>query len=114
MSEFYQFTYQHIVKRAITVDVCWFNERKFPFSLFEIEHSTDIQNSLLKFLELQDFNTNFHIVADKAREREFINKINSVAFVPIRSKVKFLNYDSLSIYHSRVFELHSIKNTIRL
>jgi len=114
LSEFYTFTYDHIVKRAITIDVCWFNERRFPSSLFEVEHSTNFHNSLLKFLELQDFNTNFNIVADKAREKEFWDKINSVAYNPIRDKVNFLDYERLSIYHSKAFELFSIKKNISI
>jgi len=52
LDRFYEFTYTHIVRRAITVDVTWFNERKLPDSFFEVEHTTDIQNSLLKFLAL--------------------------------------------------------------
>lgn len=114
IGEFYQFTYDNIIRRAITIDVSWFNERKFPASLFEVEHSTDIHNSLLKFLELQDFNTHFNIVADKAREKEFLDKINSVAFNAIRDRVNFLDYDRLSIYHSKAFELNSIKKNIRI
>jgi len=107
--EFYSFTYEHIIKKVNTVDVCWFNNRKFPNSIFEVEHSTDIQNSLMKFLYLQDFNTQFNIVADKAREREFQSKFSSSAFDPIREKVKFLEYDSLSKYHSKLFEISVLK-----
>lgn len=112
--EFYSFSYDNIIRKAITIDVSWFNERKFPASLFEVEHSTDIHNSLLKFLELQDFNTNFNIVADKAREKEFLDKINSVAFNPIRERVNFLNYDRLSTYHAKVFEFYSIRKGLNL
>lgn len=114
LKEYYTFTYDHIVKRAITIDVCWFNERRFPSSFFEVEHSTGIHNSLLKFLELQDFNTNFHIVADKVREKEFWDKLNSAAYNPIRQRVNFLDYDRLSIYHAKAFEFFAIKKNIRL
>ena len=37
------------------MDVIWFNERKMPNSFFEVEHGTDMKNSLLKFNDLQDF-----------------------------------------------------------
>lgn len=39
-----------------------------PHSFFEIEHSTDIQNSLLKFNDLQDFYVRMVIVADVSAE----------------------------------------------
>jgi hypothetical protein len=65
------FTYPEILRRAKTVDVIWFNERKLPHSFFEVEHSTDIQNSLSKFFELQDYFARFFIIADESRKKQF-------------------------------------------
>ena len=81
-------------------EVVWFNERKMPHSLFEIEHSTDIQNSLVKFCDLQDFACRMVIVADAKRKDEFDKKLNCVAFKDLNDKnnkrVSFLSYESLS------------------
>lgn len=65
LKEFYQFTNEDILSNVSTIDVCWFNERKFPNSVFEVEYTTDINNSLRKFLYLQDVNTEFQIVASE-------------------------------------------------
>ena len=102
LSKFYEFTYAEVLRKAQTIDVTWFNPRKYPSSLFEIEHSTDIYNSLLKFVELQDFRTNFYIVADNQRQAEFESKISMTAFVPIKPFVKFWNYDSVLDLHAKV------------
>ncbi len=102
VSEFYEFTYSDVLRRAKTIDVTWFNDRRFPSSVFEIEHSTDIQNSLLKFVELQDFRTKFYIVADGRRRAEFDNKISFYAFSSIKSYVKFWDYDSVLDIHAKV------------
>ena len=102
LSKIYEFTYAEVLRKAQTIDVAWFNSRKYPSSLFEIEHSTDIYNSLLKFVELQDFRTNFYIVADNQRQAEFESKISLNAFVPIKSFVKFWNYDSVLDLHTKV------------
>lgn len=104
LEKFYEFTYSKLVKRAITIDVTWFNERALPSAFFEVEHSTDIQNSLLKFLELQDFRAQFHIVAAEARRNEFEAKLNYAAFKTIKSCIKFVNYDELAKMHSRETE----------
>lgn len=109
---FYQFGYDHIVRRSRTVDVCWFNVRKMPDCLFEVEHSTDIQNSLLKFVELQDFNVNFYIVADKARKEEYAKKLLYSAFVPIKHRVKFMDYDDLSDWHTKTSEIVGLENNL--
>ncbi len=102
LQEFHPFTYDTLLRRARTVDVSWFNERKLPNSFFEVEHSTDIQNSLLKFRDFEDFRIKFYIVADNARRREFNDKIARTAFAPVRSEVKFLEYETLSDWHTKV------------
>lgn len=101
LDKYYDFTFEHLLKRGRTVDVSWFNERGLPNAFFEVEHSTDIQNSLLKFLEFQDFRIRNFIVADKARRREFENKLGYSAFAAIRSNVNFLDYETLSELHAK-------------
>lgn len=64
----HQFSYEFFVRRAKTIDVIWFNKRNMPSSFFEVEHSTDIYNSLIKFSDLKDFSSNFCIVADLVRK----------------------------------------------
>lgn len=59
----FDFTYPEILRFAWTVDVIWFNERKLPNAFYEVEHTTDIKNSLNKFYELQDYRAKFYIVA---------------------------------------------------
>lgn len=91
----YDFTYPEILRKAKTVDTIWFNERKMPQAFYEVEHSTDIKNSLNKFYELQDFRANFYIVAAKERKQQFDYIINSSIYIPIKDLVKFVNYDAL-------------------
>lgn len=109
MDGIFLFSYDHLVKRAQTIDVVWFNERKMPDSFFEVEHSTDIQNSLLKFIELQDFNAQFRIVTDKNRKKEYQSKLRYSAFKPIRERVRFIDYETLSEFHSKTAELSVIE-----
>lgn len=94
------FTFERLMRHAKTIDVAWYNEREFPDSFFEVEHSTDIQNSLLKFLEFQDLRTRFVIVADEVRRREHDDKMARAAFAPLRGRVEFLSYESLAKKHA--------------
>ncbi len=114
ISDIYKFSYDRIVQKAKMIDVAWFNERDMPASLFEIEHSTDIQNSLLKFVELQDFYANFCIVADEIRKREFQAKLSFQAFIPISKRVGFWSYDNVAELHSKTSEIISIESKLRL
>lgn len=113
VSDIYKFSYDLIIRATQTIDVTWFNERKMPASLFEVEHSTAINNSLLKFVELQDFHANFYIVADEVRRKEFQGKISLEAFKPINKRVGFWSYDNVVELHSKTSELISIESKLR-
>ncbi len=91
-TELPSFTYEHLLRKAKTIDVIWFNERLMPREFFEVEHTTDIKNSLTKFYELQDFYAKFFIVADANRRKEFEDKIHVSMFDAIGNRVKFLAY----------------------
>lgn len=112
VDKFYEFTYEHIIKRAITIDVSWFNTRKMPNTFFEVEHSTDIQNSLIKYVELQDFNSKFYIVANNAREREYNHKVSQNVFSSIKGRVRFMSYEKLSEWHAKAYEMHIVENDL--
>lgn len=90
------FTYDKLMKRARTVDVIWFNERQMPSNFYEVEHTTDIKNSLSKFYELQDFYAGFYIVADASRKKEFDDKLHVSMFGAIEKRVKFIDYNRVA------------------
>lgn len=112
--EIYPFCYDAMLQRARTIDVTWFNQRKMPAKVFEVEHSTDIQNSLLKFVELQDFYADYFIVADSVRKAEFENKLSYSAFTPIKPRTKFISYDDLAELHTRTYQVVCIENQLNL
>ena len=111
-TDMYPFTYDTIVDRAQAIDVVWFNPRKLPAFVFEVEHSTDMKNSLAKFVELQDFRTDMIIVSDMSRRRQFDATLSLNAFGPIKSFVSFWSYQQLSQLHSKSFELKAIQDAM--
>lgn len=111
LENIHQFSYDFFVKRAKTVDVIWFNERKMPSSFFEVEHSTDIYNSLIKFSDLNDFFSNFCIVADFARKREFEAKISANVFKELKKRTSFMSYEELSEVHTNTYKFLKSQET---
>lgn len=91
------FSYPKLVRRSSTVDAIWLNSRGMPHSFFEVEHTTDIQNSLLKFNDLRDFHARMVIVADASRKGEFLQKTHNEAFGELiaEKRVSFLSYEAL-------------------
>lgn len=100
------YSYPRLVQRSSTIDVIWFNEREMPHSFFEIEHSTDIQNSLLKFNDLQDLYARMVIVADIKRKIEYSNKIKYSSFkdLTVNNRVTFLDYEALNKQYEYLIE----------
>jgi nuclear transport factor 2 (NTF2) superfamily protein len=99
------FTFEYILQSVKYIDVVWFNERHFPNTVFEIEHSTNFRNSLVKFAELQDFVTKMVLIAPKkmARENKFKQEIEKSAFVNIKNRVAFYDYEYIeNLYNSQI------------
>ncbi len=114
LQDIYSFTYPEVMRRAQTVDAIWFNDRKFPFAFFEVEHSTEFQNSLGKYFDLQDFNSKFYVVAHASRIRYFEQVINRGIFKEIKTRVSFINYETVSKWHSKTSELYEVQKNISL
>jgi len=105
LSEIYNFTYPEILRRAASIDVIWFNKRNLPHSFFEVEHSTDIQNSLTKFFELQDYFARFFIIADESRRKQFNGIIEKSIFAPLKNRVVFADYEHIVSQHSNMSKI---------
>jgi hypothetical protein len=104
VEEIYPFTYDEIVRRAQTVDVIWFNEKKMPTEFIEVENTTDINGALLKFTNFMAFYSVFRVVSPSARKREFEAKIGQLVFKDIRARTKFSSYELVSDLHSKASE----------
>jgi hypothetical protein len=95
LKEIPSFSYPELVGRSATIDVIWFNQRRMPNSFFEVEQQGEIQNSLLKFNDLQDFSAQMVIVAHEKHQQQYEKKKKYSAFENISNRLKFLDYDSL-------------------
>jgi hypothetical protein len=107
--DIYKFSYDETMRKAQTVDVVWFNNRKMPAAFFEVENSTDMLNALSKYVQLQDFAARFFIVADALRRREFADRIALSAFSDVRGRVLFESYEHVVLLHTKLSELSLLR-----
>lgn len=101
VDDIYPFTYEEIVKRAASVDVIWFNERKMPTGFFEVENTTDMHGAFLKFVLLDAFYAEFRVVSPASRQKEFLAKIAHPSFVTVSKRAQFTSYDAVSDLHAK-------------
>lgn len=100
------FTFEHIIRDSVSfVDVIWFNDRLYPSKMFEVENSTDFRDAFVKFMELQDFQTDFICVSPMERKTKFDKEIKKSAFAPIFNRVKFYSYEDVeNDYHQSLYK----------
>lgn len=104
------FSYTEFVARARTVDAVWLAPilgLELLQSLFELEHTTDMQNALVKFEDLSGFNTRMVIVAPQRRRHEYEAKLHREAFKRIHQRVAFLSYEDLGRQYEYELERQS-------
>lgn len=93
LSEVPLFTYEKIINETVRFfDVIWFNKRKFPLKIFEVEHSTDFRNAFIKFMELQDIRVTFCCVSLEDREEKFKKELSKNAFESLINRCEFASY----------------------
>jgi len=100
LPQIYDFAVPRIMRRAKTVDTIWFNSREMPEAFFEVEHTTDIQNSLDKFYELQDFSAKFRIVSALQNRARYDDLMACSRYESIRKTVMFYDYEKLVKLHA--------------
>ncbi len=90
------FTFANIISQSVSYfDVIWFNVRGFPKFIFEVEDSTDFRSAFVKFNELQDFNTNFVVVAPDGRRKKFDTEAGKRAFEAVAPRCRFETYENI-------------------
>jgi hypothetical protein len=109
LEDIYPFTYSDVVSRAATVDVVWFNQRKFPSEFIEVENTTDMHGAFLKFVFFDAFSSTFRVVAPAARWGEFESKLSHPSFVSVARRTKFTSYDVVADMHTKASQAAALE-----
>lgn len=112
LKDFPPFTYDRIIRSVKFVDVAWFNERGFPEKVFEVEDSTNFRGSLVKFAELQDFNTTFNLVASAERKAKYEREVSKAAFTNILNRCHFVTYSNIEEYYNASLNYHKLSKVV--
>ena len=83
------FTYSDKLKKIEKIDVIWFQDG-FPIKTFDVEHSTDFTQALVRSYQLEHFKTECFMIADKRKEKIFQDRIQMKPFNKIKKNIKFL------------------------
>lgn len=104
------FTYDRIINTIKSIDVIWLNEHGFPGTVFEVENSTNFKNSLIKFYELTDFNTDMVVVSHKEKFAQFRSIMGLGIYKDLKRRVHFFNYEYVENYFSNPFQFKQFRH----
>ena len=111
MHEFPNFSYDGIVNEAKRIDVIWFNKKgyAFPKKIFEVVDSIGtLDGAFKRSYQLQNFITDFYIVAPKKHHEKFLQTVELELYQPQKERFKFLNYDDIQ----ELYETTALKNKL--
>lgn len=113
VKECFPFTFSQIVEETVRfIDVIWFNSRRFPHRVFEVESSTDLRSALTKFCELQDFRTEFFIVAPESRKGKYEREIGRAAFGAIANRCRFRSFENVEAHYGGLLNYRKVSDLL--
>lgn len=105
------FTYPDMKKRVARCDVIWFSRSSHPFPkyVFEVEATTDFQNSMLKMYELREFETQLVLVAAQERRNLYDQRLSQEPFASVRNKFRFRSFDLVTRFYFNCVEHYELR-----
>ena len=102
------FTYPRILNIVKDVDVIWFKEG-YPNYCFEVEHTTNITEGLLRLYQISGIPSKFFIIAPSSRISKFEREIMKDPFFKIQNRYSFRSYDNLLKFYKIAKEYYDQK-----
>jgi len=110
-TEIPKFTYEDCLTDIKEIDVIWFKDG-FPVKTFDVENSTRFSMALQRVYELRYFKTNFYMVANQLKERDFIKKAEKSIFKEVKDNTNFVSYnETFELYKNAVVSNSILKSS---
>lgn len=108
-----EFTYGEIMKIVRRMDVIWFTGKPkyiFPKYIYEVEHSGDFTNSMLKMFQLKEFDATFVLASWDSKRKTFADRMDQEPFNEVKNKFTFRPFELISEFYFfavKYFELEA-------
>jgi hypothetical protein len=105
------FTYDEIVRITSLRDVVWFSNSRHPFPkyVYDVENTTDFDNSMHQMYQLRETNARFVLVADEKKRRLFEQKLQREPFAQIASRYAFRSYEQVVRFYFSCVEHYEMR-----
>lgn len=111
LSKIPQFTYPDTLGAARKVDVIWFgaDTPSYPAACFEVEHTTNVTEGLLRLYQLKGLGPKFFIIARSDLKTRFESQVARTPFNEIRDRYIFRSYEQLAKFWDLARRYHHLK-----
>ena len=115
MKELPLFSYPEIIQEAKRIDVIWFNAKgyKFPQKVFEVVDSIGTLNGAFnRSLQLQDFRTEFFIVAPEKHRAKYNQTIDLAPYNINKERFTFINYEEITELYENTAKVNKLESKL--
>lgn len=115
LNELPSFSYEDILREVKRIDVIWFNQKghKFPQKVFEVVDSIGTLNGAFnRSLQLQNFRTEFYIVAPEQHRAKYEQTINLAPYNINKERFSFINYDDLTELYENTARVNKLESKL--
>lgn len=105
------FTFQDTLDIVRNIDVIWFKGGEYPEHCFEVEHTTNIRDGLLRLYQISGLKgVNFFIIAPFENTQKFQKEVARKPFKEIKDRYTFRSYKELVRWFAEAKTYHKLKN----
>ncbi|MCS6924050.1 MAG: hypothetical protein NZM10_06710, partial [Fimbriimonadales bacterium] len=106
-----EFTYEGIVRITSFRDVVWFSNSQHPFPkyIYDVENTTDFDNSMHQMYQLRETSARFVLVAEESKRKLFDQKLRRDPFAQIASRYAFRSYEQVVRFYFSCVEHYELR-----
>lgn len=97
---------------ARRIDVIWFDADENPKYCIEVEHTTNVVNSLTKLYQLKQFHVDFFIVASEDKRSKYESEMGKSPYRADKDRFHFISYNDLISLFDTGSKFHILKNKL--
>ena len=110
LQEVPEFTFRSTLEVVREIDVIWFEPDGFPEYCFEVEHTTNVRDGLLRLYQISPLKgVKFFIIAPSENFPKFRVETSRKPFAEIEDRYHFKSYQDLAAFYNEAVKYHEQK-----
>lgn len=104
------FTFKDTLEIVRNIDVIWFKNGEYPEYCFEVEHTTNVRDGLLRLYQISPLKgVGFFVIARSNTFDRFEREVNRKPFREIKNRYTFHSYKELAVFYEEAKKYYGLK-----